>query len=53
MPNPIQPSNNPAEASDANLANSASTANRVSIDKLNVGFDTDGGFVHAVRGRQP
>lgn len=24
--------------------------NRVSIENLNVGFDTDGGFVHAVRG---
>ena len=26
------------------------TINRVSIENLNVGFDTDGGFVHAVRG---
>lgn len=65
MSNPIPSSNNPAgdvpkHASDQVAAQSPeseakhsalnSDENRVSIDKLNVGFDTDGGFVHAVRG---
>ena len=65
MSNSIPSSNNPTgdapkHASDQVAAQSAeseakhsalnSDENRVSIDKLNVGFDTDGGFVHAVRG---
>lgn len=65
MSNSIPSSNNPTgdapkHASDQVAAQSAeseaehsalnSDEKRVSIDKLNVGFDTDGGFVHAVRG---
>ncbi|NMF31774.1 ABC transporter ATP-binding protein [Corynebacterium ammoniagenes] len=46
MSNSQQPVSNSAE----NAFEADSTINRVSIDSLNVGFDTDGGFVHAVRG---
>ena len=65
MSNSIPSSNNPAgdapkhgsdqvasQSPESKAKHSAlnSDENRVSIDKLNVGFDTDGGFVHAVRG---
>ncbi|MGO1571590.1 MAG: dipeptide ABC transporter ATP-binding protein [Corynebacterium casei] len=65
MSNSIPSSNNPtgdapkhasdqvaAQYPESEAKHSAlnSDENRVSIDKLNVGFDTDGGFVHAVRG---
>lgn len=65
MSNSIPSSNNPtgdapkhssdqvaAQSPENEAKHSAlnSDENRVSIDKLNVGFDTDGGFVHAVRG---
>ena len=65
MSNSIPSSNNPtgdapkhasdqvaAQSPESEAKHSAlnSDGNRVSIDKLNVGFDTDGGFVHAVRG---